>query len=121
MPIFLKTSLCLLLSFSFFHHSVASVGSTGAPRQGIIGTMEMLEEMDREQAQKEIHEVLDKKELKELLLKNGLDQKEVSARVASLSDSELLSLQTEIKEAKAGGILTTILVVILIIYFAQRI
>lgn len=120
---FFKTAICLLLSFSFFNLSLAKANATFQPLQqkGIVGTMEMMEASERESSEKEIQNLLDKDEVKNLLMKNGLDKNEVSQRVASLSDSELLALKGEIQEAKAGGILGTILIVILIIYFAQRI
>lgn len=118
-----RTAICLLLSFSFFNLSLAQANSAIQPLQqkGIVGTMDMMEALDREGAEKEIQNLLDKEDVKKLLMKNGLDKNEVSQRVASLSDSELLALKGEIQEAKAGGVLGTILIIVLIIYFAQRI
>lgn len=120
---YFRSVICLLLSFSFFNVSLANTRVVGADyaSQGLIGTMDIVEGLDRESAQNEIQEILDRGEIQELLMQHGLNQKEVSQRIASLSDAELLALKSDVQEAKAGGILTTILVVVLIIYLVQRI
>jgi hypothetical protein len=60
--------------------------------------------------------------VEEILAQKGLLTKEISQRLAMLSQEELNQMGTQIKEARAGGdILITVLLVLLIIYVAKRI
>lgn len=90
--------------------------------QEMIPTSVVVEEMARTQAQAKVASFLQSQDVRSELAKRGLSADEVSARLASLSASELRALSGQIDEARAGGnILYAILIVVLIIFLIQRI
>lgn len=92
--------------------------STGS----MIPTSVVVEELTRAQALANVDEFLKHSEVKKQLMANGLSEKEVQLRVASLSETELRQLSHQMDEARAGGdILIAILVVVLIIFLIKRI
>ena len=112
--------VCLTLSFLFFNLN-ASAGNLKAKHSGLVSTIEIIKKSDRAQAEKELKDLVSKEEVQAVLSENGLTRAEVETRIAGLSDRELTELKGQIDQAQAGGILVTILVVLLIIYLAQRI
>lgn len=112
--------LCLALSFAFFNLN-ASAANIKAKHSGLVSTIDMVKKSDRAQAERELHELVSKEEVQSVLKANGLNESEIKTRIAGLSDRELAELKGQIDKAQAGGILVTILVVLLIIYLAQRI
>lgn len=120
----LKSDLSILLSFALIPlptYANPEVNATSVKSPAIFSTMDSLNSSDRENLEKEIFEIIDQNNLESQLLANGLSKSEISARMASLSQVELANLKMEVQEARAGGILVAILLVVLIIYFAQRI
>lgn len=88
----------------------------------MISTAQVAEELSRTEARQQVENYLEKPELRKALLARGISPDEVSARLATLSDSELRQMATEMNSAQYGGdILLAILLVVLIIYFAKRI
>ena len=114
----IKSLLSFLLCISLL--TTSTYAATYKSGQ-IVSTFEMVEGFDRTQAQNDIQKTINKQEIKSELLKFGLTEMEVSNRLAALSNNELQSLQDNIKQAQAGGILELVLIVLLIIYLAQRI
>jgi len=93
--------------------------------KGMIPTVEVVEELSRADALLKVQGYLNLPELKQSLLKQGLAPEEVSNRIASLSTSELNQLAVQMDQAKYGGdvtgILIVVLLVVLIIYLVRRI
>lgn len=88
----------------------------------MISTLAVLNELTRAEAEQELRSYLQKTEIKDELTKRGLSSEEITSRLASLSEQEILQLSGQVKQAQAGGdILITILVVVLIIYIVRRI
>ncbi len=88
----------------------------------MISTSSIVEQWDRAQAEKNIQDLIQQEEVKNALLEKGVSPEEVSARLATLSESELKQLAGQVQEARAGGsILVEILLVVLIIYLIKRI
>jgi hypothetical protein len=91
----------------------------------MISTTEVVESLTRSQAEAKVRSYLDRQDFQSELVKMGLSPAEVSKRVASLSDSELKQLATQMDQARYGGdifgILILVLVVVLIIYLVKRI
>jgi|SRR5690606_910508 len=114
-----KFSLChfLVLCFLTFCPGLYA----GEKDIGLISTSEFVTVHQGDLGEKSSEKVVDRTEIKKLLLKNGLSEKEIDTRLASMSDREVQTLNQQIDKAQAGGLLVAILVVILIIYFAQRI
>lgn len=113
-----KSLLSVLLCLA-----IAPVPSWAAMQktQGVISTMQVVNIVEREQLQGEVYDLIDRNNLEQELAKSGLNKSEIGKRMATLSHAELLALQTDIQQAKAGGILVEILLVVLIIYLIQRI
>ena len=88
----------------------------------MISTLTVLNELTRAEAEQELRSYLQKAEIKDELTKRGLSSAEITSRLASLSEQEILQMSGQIKQVQAGGdILITILVVVLIIYIIKRI
>lgn len=113
----LKVILCFLISLH-----LSNIPSTAVASDLMISTTEAIGELDRAQAEKNVKEYLSRTEVQNALLELGVPAEEVTSRVASLSESELRELSTQVDEARAGGdILVTVLLVVLIIFLVKRI
>jgi hypothetical protein len=92
---------------------------------GMISTSEALTQMDRAQGERTVSEFLGRSDVKEQLVKLGVSPEEAGRRLASLSDAEVKKLSTDIDHATAGGdvtgILVVVLLVVLIIYLIKRV
>ncbi len=88
----------------------------------MISAGQVLEEITRAQAERNVRDYLEKTAVQNELLKNGISSDEAIARLSILSEQEIRQLSGQVNEARAGGdILIAILLVVLIIYFAKRI
>lgn len=76
----------------------------------------------RKQHEKDIQAFLQNDQVKAHLQAKGVSTEEMTSRLASLSDSELQTMSTEIQQARAGGdLLVSILLIVLIIFIVKRI
>lgn len=88
----------------------------------MISASTVLAEATRAEAEEHIRDYLQKSEVQSELIRQGVSPDEVSVRLANLSEQEIRQLSGQVKEARAGGdILVAILLVVLIIYFINRI
>ncbi|MBY0314433.1 MAG: PA2779 family protein [Bdellovibrionales bacterium] len=91
----------------------------------MISTTEWVTEQTREQMAQKVTQFLQKDEVRHQLAASGVSVDEASQRVASLSESELRQLSSEIDQAQyggdVGGILIVVLLVVLIIFLVKRI
>lgn len=119
MKIFVRLMLCFMISTTMVELPVMQAHA------GMLSTTEALHEMNRTQGEADIQEFLKRDDVQRQLMKVGLSQEEAQKRVASLSDAEVKKLSTDIQKATAGGdiggILVTVLLVVLIIYLIKRI
>lgn len=117
------------LSMAFIMSSVPNVvlaDKLSSSSVEMIPSSVVLHEISRAEgrleAEAEVRSFLQKSEVQSELAKQGLSAHEISARLASLSEQELQQLHGQVKEARAGGdLLVTVFLVVLIIYFIQRI
>lgn len=117
------------LSMAFIMSSVPNVvlaDKLSSSSVEMIPSSVVLNEISRAEgrleAEAEVRSFLQKSEVQSELAKQGLSAHEISARLASLSEQELQQLHGQVKEARAGGdLLVTVFLVVLIIYFIQRI
>lgn len=110
--------LCLFLS----NVPQLAVAEVVTPPSPMISTQDVLNEQSREEVLADIQSQLSREDVQAELAKAGVESKEISARLASLSQQELRDLQGQLETARAGGdILITILVVVLIIFLIKRI
>ena len=103
--------MCLLMS------NLPAVAGTN---QSMISTNVVVAELDRTQAEQKINDYLTRSDVRAALIDRGVSPDEVSSRLASLSESELRGLSMQVEQARAGGILVTILIVVLIIFLIKR-
>lgn len=77
------------------------------PHESALGTMvetETVVHAAQTQAAREyLHEVLSRKDVQAVLMAQGVDPLEAQARVASLSDAEVVRLAEQVEHLPAGG------------------
>jgi hypothetical protein len=105
----------------FLSVSLSHLPNVAFANSQMISTSQVVEQMSREQAQEKVTNFVQRADVQEMLVAQGISAHEANARLATLSQSELNQFAVQIEEAKAGGILVTILVVVLIIFLVQRI
>ena len=120
----MKVFICMLLAVLLSH--IPHVAMAEVATSEMISTATVVEEMSRAQTQENIEKILSGSELKGKLTKLGLPQEEISKRLATLSDSELRQMASQIDQARfggdsVGGILVIVVLVLLIIYLIKRI
>jgi hypothetical protein len=87
----------------------------------MLSTSDVVADLNRSQEEDNIKLYLEKPEVQAELIKRGVAPTEVTARLASLSDSELRQLSLQVGQAHYGGdILFTILIVVLIIFLIKK-
>lgn len=118
----MKSFICIVMAVLLSNVQVALAEST-VPK--MIPTMNLVEEMSRSESVKNITELISRDEVRAELEKVGLSTSEVTKRLASLSDSEIRDLTRQLDQARyggdVGGILIVIVLVLLIIFLAKRI
>lgn len=88
----------------------------------MVPTSEVVHQIDRQQAEAKVRDLISREDVQKALRERGVSPEEASARLASLSESELRDLSHQVEYARAGGdILVTILIVVLIIFLIKRI
>lgn len=113
-----RLSLFVSFTMSLLISNLPSV----AFAESMISTSDVVADLNRSEAQNQLENFIQRKEVREELLKRGVAPDEISSRLASLSPTELRQLSAQVEEARAGGdILITVLVILLIIYLAKRI
>ena len=90
----------------------------------MITTQELVEEMNRQEAESIIRGQLDRGDIQKELEKLGVSAEDARMRLASLSDSEMTDIATQMEAAQYGGITDILIIIILIlviIYLAKKI
>ncbi|NRA46199.1 MAG: PA2779 family protein [Oligoflexales bacterium] len=90
----------------------------------MITTQELVEEMNRLEAEAIINEQLDRSDIQKELEKFGVSADDARMRLASLTDAEVSDIAVQMEEAQYGGItsiLVLIILILLIIYLAKKI
>lgn len=110
---FTRWTLALVLSFVLVELPVMKSQAHAA----MITTTQAVDDLTTERDT--INNFMARADVKEQLIKLGVDEKQVDARLASLSDKEVKKLAYEIDQATAGGdavigVLSLILLIILI-------
>lgn len=93
---------------------------------GMISTREAADEITRAQNIEKIEGYLERDDVRKQLEGYGVSSEEISARLATLSDTEIQQMGKQIQQSKAGGEviyigLGTILLVIIILLLIRRI
>ena len=120
MKLLVRMMLCLMISFTLVELPIIK-----SAHAGMIATNDAVEIMSRTESAQKVANFIDRQDVKDQLVKMGVNPEEATKRLAGLSDAELRKMAGEIDKATVGGdvggILVLVLLVILIIYFAKRI
>jgi hypothetical protein len=109
---------------------VVSVAILDAPLyaygDGMIATSTVVANIQRTETTAKVQNFLQRSEVRQQLEQSGVSPDEVSQRLASLSDTELQQLATQIDQNRAGGDvvvigLGTILLVVIILLLLKKI
>ncbi len=91
-----------------------------AAMAGMVGTADVLASEQRAQLEEKIVTYLQREEVRDQLLQQGVNADQVSDRVAALSDQEVQSLAGRIDELPAGGdLLGAAVLVFLVLLFTD--
>lgn len=119
-PMKLKLFCIYMLSALMTHIPDVALAETAAT--SMIPTSVVVSDLNKAEAQANVENFLNRDDVRQQLMKNGISPEEAATRVAALSPAEMKDLSSQMDQARAGGdILVTILVVVLIIFLIQRI
>ena len=107
---FLKTLLVQVLAVSLL-----SLGSPLVVQAEVIGTLAGLESAQRDTDLARVNRVLATVEARDQLQAYGVDQAQVEARLAGLTDSELSTLADKLESAPAGGDVLAVIGVVFVV------
>jgi Na+-transporting NADH:ubiquinone oxidoreductase subunit NqrC len=99
MPLPIQRTMALLLTIC-----LVSLPMVQTAHAVIIPTDKAIELSDRTQQIERINEVLARETVQDVLVKLGVDPRDASARVASLTAAELQMLEGKLAELPAGGV-----------------
>ncbi len=117
----MKSLICIVMAVLLSNVHIAFAGTATE----MIPTVNIVEDMSRAESVANITELLSREEAQAQLEKFGVTAEQVTQRLATLSDSEIRDLTKQIDQAKfggdVGGILIVVILVLLIIFLVNRI
>lgn len=99
---------------------ISNIPGIAVASQAMVSTSVVVADLDRAQTEQRIQEFLNTDQVRQTLIDRGVAPDEVSSRLASLSETELRMLSGQVEQARAGGILVEILIIVLIIFLIKR-
>ena len=91
---FLAPVLVVSLTFS---------GYSGAVSATVISTQEALSAQQRTAIEGSVRSDLSRSEVRDAMVRMGVDPAQADARIAALSDADLIKVQTQLDKLPAGG------------------
>lgn len=95
--------------------NLVTLGFVQSAGAGVIGTEAAMLSQERAQRIERIHSVLSRDNVQQQLEQLGVDAEAAMARVASLSDAELLALDERMNELPAGAGALEVLGIVLLV------
>lgn len=95
--------------------NLVSLGFAQSAGAGVIGTEAAILSQERAERIERIQSVLSRDSVQQQLERLGVDPADAKARVASLSDAELLALDERMKELPAGAGALEVLGIVLLV------
>lgn len=95
--------------------NLVTLGFVQSAGAGVIGTEAAMLSQERAQRIERIHSVLSRDSVQQQLEQLGVDPEAAMARVASLSDAELLALDERMNELPAGAGALEVLGIVLLV------
>jgi len=104
--------LCLLLAFCFL---TVDVGIRTA-QAGMISTETVLAAQANNQARAQVMDFFTQEDVRQVMINQGVAADEVAARVASLSNAEIMQIANELDQLPAGASLGTVVGAVLFVF-----
>lgn len=102
--------------------SLLSMASPALVQAEIIGTLSAIEASQRDANLAKINDVLAREEVREKMRAYGVDEAQVEARLASLTDQELSALAREMENMPAaGGALEVVGIVFIVLLILEAV
>jgi hypothetical protein len=101
--------------------SIVNFGSVDGVRAAVIGTDAVVQLADRAQAISRIEAQLARDDVRQAMIRLGVEPSDAKARVSALSDAEIAKLDRELAKLPAGGdawLLLVVVLAVLIVLFA---
>lgn len=111
---------CLIALFMSLVMSNVMTAAASVKVESLAPTRQVFEELSQAEQVDELNNFVASDEVREELKKHGVSQEEISQRLAALSKDEIKQLHSQIIEARSGGLLVEILIIVLIIYLIRR-
>ncbi len=115
-----KSLICCSLVLTFFLDPKVCFAATSTKAQ-MINTFDAMNMEERSSKEEAMKSFVSKDSIKKILESHGLDSATVNKRIATLSDKEINLLANSVEQQKAGALLIEAVLILLIIYLAQRI
>jgi hypothetical protein len=113
---------CIYMMSAILTHIPNIAAAEVAQEMTMIPTNVVVLNLNQTEAQANVEKFLNRDDVRQQLITNGISADEAATRVAALSPAEMKNLSDQMTQARAGGdILVAILVVVLIIFLIQRI
>lgn len=92
------------------------VAQIPAANAAMIGTQEVIAELQHQVDQQQLMAMLDDQQVKDKLVALGVDREQVESRIASLTPAELAQFNQQLDQAPAGAGVVGIIVLFLVIF-----
>lgn len=92
---------------------------TGPAMSGVISTQQALSADIRAAKETQVRGAIARDDVRQAMLRMGVNPVDVDSRVASLSDAELLQLEGQLENLPAGGVWGAIGVVLLVVLILE--
>lgn len=115
----MKNSVLRLFVFRAVAVSLTMLGFMQFSHAGMLGTQALIEQQAAGDGAARINLILERQDVADQLTALGVDPLDVQARVANLSDAEILTLEQRLDQQIAGGdaigVIGTVFLVLLIL------
>lgn len=112
-----RGSVVLVATFAF----LCSIVFVPVAHANMISTETMLHQQQRAERLAHVRELLAQERIAEQLVALGVDPSEVQARVASLTDEQLIKLENHLTDLPAGGGVLAVLGVVFVVLLVLEI
>jgi len=105
-----SVSIFMVIFLSFIYMPVQSVFAA------MIETEAVMADQSLSHAREKVRAFLQRRDVQAVIISQGVEPLEAQARVESLSDAEIREIAARIDQLPAGGLLGTVLVIVLIFF-----
>lgn len=114
----IRAYLSTLLIAAMVITSLPVAAAPASPSTDLVSTQSVLANDSAQADRERIHQLLNRADIQDALVEQGVDMDEVEARVAALSDAEAQQMATQLEELPAGagvvGALFAVFIILLV-------